>query len=820
MNKSMLGVLLGAAVLGTLTLGACGGSPDSTASTEGSGAPAPTAHSLGRIRISVSGLDGTTPTASAENLDAPSPAAGAAQAHVLNPLICFLQIQSTPINSGAFNTGVEQYVSFTFKVRNAQGVTDTSCGTGIANAGLDNVTLVGLVEPGLGISGTPFISLKGFDGSDVPASIAATIRPTHGMVFNPLSDAVEVQAGSESLQVFGENQIAGIPIDPEDAAGSYLVPYGFVVRNVDPALGRNLQSNPGAKEYDGQFTFAVKLPTPGEKRAAVYSFQYDLQALVDTQTRVTESVEEQNAVGDFDANLRALALGSTDVAVLGGSHAAATNSGDPVCTVRIAGTAAAPTAYLANNAANLGVAAAPYNVAGIPTTGPLRVGFCQPVTGSAVFNQFVVNGTETGRRIQGGYYGGSYGGTGTTQIAFTPSNPFHIGEQVLFTLTNGLHVNGGGSINGPWVGLAQIAGSAAGATGGFKSAGEFVAGTEPEGIAVGDFNNDGKLDFATADYGSGTATISLGDGAGGFSIPNGSPMTVIGRPTSIVTGDFNGDGKLDLMVAGNNTGSSAAQYMVLLGNGTGGFSAGPVQALTGAAATSGDLQLVTGDFNGDGLLDVAIANSFGRAVAVMLGSGTGAFTLKAILNLPDTPGYAEHLAVGDFNGDGKLDLAVPEYETGKTIIYLGDGLGNFNTSAAFAITEPGLDVYAVCAGDFNGDGIIDLVGGSTEGLVWLHAGLGNGNFAPAVSFGSASTTALVCRDFNGDGKLDVAVGSAVGNNVTIYLGEGNGQFIQGMTLPAADHVKGLVSGDFTNSGRLDLVGALMTSEAVAIWQGQ
>jgi hypothetical protein len=326
-NAALAGLL-------ALILSGCGGSGDSAGSAD---APPPaTAHGLGVIRISVDGLGSPTPTATAENLDDPVAAnANGPQAHVLSTKPCFLQIQSAPVTSGAFNTNGEQYVSFTFKVRNAQGVSGNGCTAATPYGTLSNLTLLGLVEPGLAIGATPFISLKEFDGTNEPASVAPTLIPTHGMQFNAADNTVEVAPQQDSLQVFSEAELGGLAIDPEDAAGSYLLPYGFVVHNVNPALGRTLQANPQSGEYDGEFTFALKVPTPGSKKTAVYSFQYDLQVLVDSNTRITQSLEEQNPLGDIAATLRAATLGSTDVAVLGG-RVAQLNHGDPVCKVRIA----------------------------------------------------------------------------------------------------------------------------------------------------------------------------------------------------------------------------------------------------------------------------------------------------------------------------------------------------------------------------------------------------------------------------------------------------------------------------------------------------
>jgi hypothetical protein len=813
MNKLMLGTLL----LGSLALGACGGADAPDTSGDSGSAPAPTPHNLGRIRLNVDGLGTPTPTATAENLDAPAPAtAGVPRAHLLGELFCFIQIQPTPVSSSAFNVGSTQYVSFTFLVRNAQGVNDYSCGTGVADATNTNVTLLGLVEPSLGIGGTPFISLKEFDGSNAPAGIATSILPSHGMVFDPLTNSAKIQAGAESLQVFTEAQIAGLHIDPEDEANSYLVPYGFVIRNVDPSKGRTLPSNPPQNQYDGEFTFAVEVPVPASKKTAVYSFQYDLEAVTDTQTRVTESLEEQTPLGDFEANLRAIALGSTDVAVAGGYHVAATNFGDPICKVRSAGPTIDPEAVFYDNSDGLGLAAAPYGVAGIPPLGPLRAAFCQPLllspTQGGIYDEFVVNGSETGRRNLTGYYSGSYGGSQTQQITFTPNHPFRLGEQVMFTLGNLQSALSGHTSPPTWVGLAQIAGSAPGSTGAFTVHGSTGVGSDGD-IVVGDFNNDGKLDFATVNSGNGTVAIELGNGTGGFSAASGSPYSVpFSYPSGIVMGDFNDDGKQDLVVVGNNGPGNTSRYAVLLGTGSGAFAVNPPQPLTGAAAVSGALHAVTGDFNGDGQPDIAIANFQGVSLAVLYGYGTGGFTTGPVLSLEESSTY---MTVADFDGDGKLDLALPEAYLGRIQIYPGDGLGNFSEYGS-VLTAPDPNVFASCAGDFNSDGTTDLIGGS-DGHLWFHAGKGDGNFGPAVTFANVAGYSLVCRDFNGDGKLDVAAADRYNNIVRIFLGEGNGQFLQGSVIPMGFPWM-LASGDFMQSGKIDLLAS--SSAAVTLLAGQ
>ena len=320
-------------------------------------------------------------------------------------------------------------------------------------------------------------------------------------------------------------------------------------------------------------------------------------------------------------------------------------------------------------------------------------------------------------------------------------------------------------------------------------------------MAIGDFNGDGKPDLAVVDSVDSLVRVFLGNGTGGFTEATGSPYATSYNPTNVAVGDFNGDGNQDLAITTANGG--LYQLTVLLGNGSGSFAkaAGSPFALGGIIQ-----QFVVGDFNGDGKADLAVSNDY-TSIAILLGTGDGGFS--AATSYPTGAGPYT-LAVGDFNNDGKADIAVANNVGGGVTILLGNGTGGFTTATGSPFVS-GVYPISLAVGDFNGDGMADLAisGDIRNASLTILLGNGTGGFTEAPGnpiLLEAYLGNIVVADFNGDGKADLAVASQ--GSVHVLLGDGSGGFTQGLGSPLSVPNGGwqLLVADFNGDGRADLVG--------------
>jgi hypothetical protein len=303
-----------------------------------------------------------------------------------------------------------------------------------------------------------------------------------------------------------------------------------------------------------------------------------------------------------------------------------------------------------------------------------------------------------------------------------------------------------------------------------------AAGGGAQSLVIDDFNEDGHLDVATANRTANSVGIQLGDGAGGllstsaYSVGSGD----LG-PFFIAKGDFNDDGHTDLVTANQNTGNVS----LLLGDGNGGFSPAPGSPFAAGAAPRG---VAVGDLNGDNEADVVVSNEGSDNETVLLGDGAGGLTEAT--GSPYTVGDApREVTLGDFDGDGNLDIATansgePSAGNNTVSVLLGDGSGGFAEATHSPFTA-GNWPFAIDTGDFNGDGNLDIVtanrypGGSGKDDMSVLIGDGAGGFAAPLSVPASTSfeapTAVAVGDFNNDGKPDLVMNQASNDMIVVAL---------------------------------------------------
>ncbi len=266
-------------------------------------------------------------------------------------------------------------------------------------------------------------------------------------------------------------------------------------------------------------------------------------------------------------------------------------------------------------------------------------------------------------------------------------------------------------------------------------------------------------------------------------------------PVSLTTADFNADGKLDLAVAN----STANTVSILLGQGDGTF-APKVDYATGKQPKA----VAAGDLNHDGILDLVIANQADNTVSVLLGTGNGAFATQKTYATGNAP---VAVAVADLNGDGNLDLAIANMDANTVSVLFGNGDGTF---AAHLDYPAGENPSAVIAADFNGDGKLDLAVAddfTPGGTVTILLNRGDGSYLHGVAYATGDSVSLVAADFNGDGLLDFAAVNDLDQALSVYLGNANGTFTLG---PSQDTVVSprpvaLAAADVNGDGTLELL---------------
>ncbi|MDQ6733636.1 MAG: FG-GAP-like repeat-containing protein [Nitrospirota bacterium] len=300
------------------------------------------------------------------------------------------------------------------------------------------------------------------------------------------------------------------------------------------------------------------------------------------------------------------------------------------------------------------------------------------------------------------------------------------------------------------------------------------------------------IDTSNSNYVIGTGALSPSTPSLTFG-NNGNPISTSAPPNarSIASGDFNGDGVPDLAVAdevGNNLG-------VLLGNDNGTF-----QTQVSYSAGISPQSIATGDFNNDGALDLVLANTGENTVSVLLGNGDGTFRTQVKYTVGNGPAGVR---VSDFNADGNLDLAVVNGTDGTVSVLLGNGDGTFQTEATYPV---GHAPDALAIADFNEDSKPDVaVANSGDGTIGVLLGVGDGTLHPQVIYSVGSgPNAVAASDLNADGKPDLTVVNGNDHDVSILLGNGDGTFQNQVTYAVGTAPNSVAAADLNGDGKPDL----------------
>ena len=337
--------------------------------------------------------------------------------------------------------------------------------------------------------------------------------------------------------------------------------------------------------------------------------------------------------------------------------------------------------------------------------------------------------------------------------------------------------------------------------------------------AFGPMQPTGSLTFTdtTTNTTIGTVALDPTTATQGF-----TPPTLYQIPTAVpwgtnsmgtpVSGDFNGDGHPDFAIP-----TSLGPVIIMLGHGDGTFQQG--------ASISADqpFGVVAGDFNGDGNLDLAVGNNgTNGSIAIYLGNGDGTFTAGAVY--PASPGaYYQIVASGDFNRDGIPDLVVSDHAHDQVVVLLGNGDGTFQSASLFAT---GREPWNLVVGDINGDGNPDLVvaddiNDAQGNNITILLGNGDGSFRQGTYLmgGVTSSGSVALADFNGDGILDIAATEEPANNVFIFLGKGDGTFQPATTYQMIKGPYYITVGDFNEDGKKDIITANAEGESIGVLLG-
>jgi hypothetical protein len=348
--------------------------------------------------------------------------------------------------------------------------------------------------------------------------------------------------------------------------------------------------------------------------------------------------------------------------------------------------------------------------------------------------------------------------------------------------------------------------------GGYQPFGLITVGSGggPNDLTIGDFNGDGIPDLAVPNSATGVVAVFIGKGDATFAAAVNYSTGTSSKPLALAMGDFNGDGKQDIAVALGNK----AAVLILLGKGDGTFSTGGTISTSGTAAYY-PVALTVGDFNHDGKLDIVTANVLN--ISVLLGNGDGTFQAFRSVGVSKGPTW---ITSGDFNNDNNLDLAVTTSANNVDIL-LGNGDGTFKTYASTAIgkgTTPESVAVSDLDGDGNLDLVVACYGANALGVL---LGNGDGTFLPVELYsGGNGPIAVTVADVNQDDIPDVVVTDFSGNGLSLFEGVGDGTLLPmpGYSTTTGSEPDATLVADLNADGTPEIITVLYKSNALYVMQ--
>jgi FG-GAP-like repeat len=644
------------------------------------------------------------------------------------------------------------------------------------------------------IGGTAFSAVKTLAGvaltGTTASDVARAVMPMHGM-----TNTTTVDPNKADLMLYTPDEAAAVQaqlVAPNFALSSPTVlEYGFLARNLAGgarAIGTSAaacSSGPTCNKATITWAFKFPLSLPNSSNLGKFTLKYVV--VNETVEFITQSREELNPVGVSRVLEAFNGSSSTSkmVNVLPGSGFFG-KPGRVLCKVRTAGTSLSPTDFLVNGLAVTSSTPAPN---GLSTSSAVGISLCDSAQGLSQ-DTLVIKASQTGQRVTsaGAFNSGTFAGNSSQSFSYQTASGagFKPGEEVEVTLTNGVSGPGGSALapftyefrNRP-VASSQF---------GFQGHGleSKSGGRAATSISSGDFNNDGVQDVVVA-HQAASNSVASGQNRASISVVLSNPGRTRSAPVryafnntqipvKLFVADLNKDGNQDVVSQNYD-----ASFSVLFGNGTGQLSNKTDYSIPNVYLGS----LALGDFTGDSNLDVAVAiwdSLDGFRVHTFENTGNGTLTLNPNSTQLTNSFQFMVLGTGDFNADGKTDVAISNTDSTNVLI---QSSSTSRFTMGYSSTSFGCREGTLLTGDLNGDGRDDL---ACTGQVKLNNGqpsLFNAGYSQFNAYNQIGNNAgpsnAILGDFNGDGFKDIAY-TVFNSNIgalAIYYGNGNGGFSLG-----------------------------------------